>query len=100
MQVVILPSKFLMLYHLETTRSKLQSVFDIDIQGYTGQDIQVSSLPLVLQEARLLPEILFLTLEAAVNLVSHHGSKMNEWVGKGLVKRIFIDEVHTKTIRT
>jgi hypothetical protein len=95
MQVVILPYKFLMLYHLETTRSKLQSIFDIDIEGYTGQDIQVSSLPLVLQEARLLPEILFLTLEAAVNLVSHHGSKMNEWVGKGLVKRIFIDEVHT-----
>jgi superfamily II DNA/RNA helicase len=95
MIVVVLPYKFLLQYQLSSARNKTEAVIDMAIEGFDGQDIGESSLPPLLQEARLLPDILFVSLEAVVNLIRYHSPRIKEWVSMGLVKRFVIDEVHT-----
>lgn len=95
MIIVILPYKFLLQYHLATSRSKVDTVIDMELEGFDGQDIKEGTLPLLLQESQLLPNILFLSLEAMVNLIRFHSPKMKEWVALGLIQRIVVDEIHT-----
>jgi superfamily II DNA helicase RecQ len=94
--VVVLPYKFLVDYHLNAARDKLGGTYDISTLGLTGKDIrQSSALPDGIKDKTMLPAILFLSLEALVNLLKFHHTTLNEWAVEHLIHRFIIDEVHT-----
>lgn len=72
-----------------------EASIDMSIMGFISADISMSILPPCLADKQLLPDLVFLTLEALSNLITHHTLRIKEWVAAGLIHRIVIDEIHT-----
>lgn len=93
---VVLPYKFLVEYHLEAATKMSDLTVDLSILAYSGIEISQSApLPTALHDIRLFPDILFLSLEAMVNLMKFHSPTLKSWVSEELIQRFIIDEVHT-----
>lgn len=93
---VVLPYKFLLDFHKEAAVEIIKpSKLDINVEGFMGTDIGQTTLPLCLQEPVLLPDIVFLSLEALVNLLKFHIPAMKRWVSAELIGHFIIDEIHT-----
>jgi superfamily II DNA helicase RecQ len=92
--VVVLPYKFLALYHLNHAREIMVQNVDISIMLYTGKDIHSTWVPEEFVSGSVLPDITFLTLEACEKLMTHHFARVKKWPKERRV-RFVVDEVHT-----
>jgi hypothetical protein len=85
-----------MAHHLHSALSlEIDTTMDMDIVGFTSEDMGQNQLPPCFRDRQSLPDLCFLTLDALVKLVSSHSLRIKEWVAAGLIHRIVIDEVHT-----
>ena len=99
-QIVTVPYCFLL--RSQYLKSKaLLSPYGINVSYYTLKDINNENIPeelLLTTEAQhisSLPHLMFLSLEALHSLFTHHGTIIESWKERKLIRCIFIDEVHT-----
>ena len=93
--IVILPYKFLVAYHHHTSSKLMSESIDAIVESLVASDMNSSTLPECISDIMNLPDLLFLSIDAAMILIEQFESTLREWTMRRLVDRIFIDEVHT-----
>lgn len=96
MIIVAAPYKFLAMTHSEAAAVLLGSRFGAKTACLLGSDIRDNGIiPAVLERDDNLPDILFLSLDAAVKLVRQHEGLIGRWAKAKLISRLILDEAHS-----
>ena len=95
MSIVIVPYCFLLDHHISSCASILGHCNRISIAALKGSNIESNEKPFILRDIRLLPSILFVSLEGIAKLVEFHFEYMKELMETQSVFKIYLDECHT-----
>lgn len=96
MLIVVTPYKFLAMTHSEAAAALLGSRFGAKTACLLGPDFRDDGvIPAVLECDNNLPDILFLSLDAAVKLVRQYEGLVGRWAKAKLVSRLIVDEAHS-----
>lgn len=94
--IVIAPYKFLTAYHVMKAESMFENFSPGPTVGTIGTtEISEDVLPDSIRDIHKLPNLLFMTVDAIARLVDCHWETLSSWARSGLLRKIYIDEVHT-----
>jgi superfamily II DNA helicase RecQ len=96
--VVVLPYKFLSLFHTEAACSFLENHTDAWIVTLNASDFGHTSPPDALSVDGILPDILFISIDALAACIERHCARLARLCREGRIHRFIIDEVHTMLV--
>jgi superfamily II DNA helicase RecQ len=93
--VVVLPYKFLAAFQTKATSSFLLECMDAWIATYSASDFCANKIPDELAHGDVLPDIVFLTIDALAMIMEKHMPLFARLCRSGHVHCFIIDEIHT-----
>ena len=92
--IVVLPYNFLASYHRQSGENFLRNL-NVWVTLFHSTDFGPAKFPQELRDDNILPDIVFLSLDALNLLIKHQFSRLERLCRHGKVARIFLDEIHT-----
>jgi len=94
-RIIILPYSFLLGHMVEHSRRQLGVANQyISVFGFSGSDITDAEIPdEIAADSLSLPNLIFLNLRAASNLIRFHFGRLERWSSSGQLVGIYIDEI-------
>lgn len=93
--IVVSPYKFLSSFHKEATCQFLEGTTDAWIVALNGSDFRGTSLPDELSVDGIVPDILFLSIDALAAFVERQRPRLARLCREGSIHRFVLDEIHT-----
>lgn len=93
--VVILPYKFLAAFQYEAACAFMENKTDAWIEILNASDFCRESLPDALAVDGVVPDLLFLSIDALSEFTARHAPSLARLCRSGLIHRFIIDEIHT-----
>lgn len=94
--IILIPYIYLLSTQYEATKTLLESRFPVSVAMLLGKDVVNNGIvPPVLSSDNDLPDILFMTIEAAVKLLQFHRGVITHLVKHKLVRHMILDEIHS-----
>jgi hypothetical protein len=91
----VLPYKFLSAFQKEAASHFLENIVDVWISTLNATDFRGSSVPDELLVDEIIPDLLFLTIDALSALMEKQKPRLANLCRKGLISRFVVDEIHT-----
>jgi hypothetical protein len=91
----VLPYKFLSAFQKEAASRFLENIVDVWISTLNATDFRGSSVPDELLVDEIIPDLLFLTIDALSALMEKQKPRLANLCRKGLISRFVVDEIHT-----
>ena len=92
---VVSPYKFLSAFQMEATSAFLQKHTDPWIVSYNASDFRGRKFPNELSLADILPDVVFITIDALAAFLEDHKPVLSRLCRNGLIQRFILDEIHT-----